>query len=63
MFRDGNETFVVEELIAQILEKAREFAQDYTGRQGLIFLKIKSTYLFKINFEFDFKANRSRKLL
>lgn len=32
LFRDGNETYVVEELIAQILEKAKEFAQDYTGK-------------------------------
>ncbi|XP_063695651.1 hypoxia up-regulated protein 1 [Culicoides brevitarsis] len=32
VFKNGNETYSVEELLAQILEKAKEFAQDYTGQ-------------------------------
>lgn len=32
VFKNGNESYSVEELLAQILDKAKEFAQDYTGQ-------------------------------
>uniref|UniRef100_A0A336K1X8 Hypoxia up-regulated protein 1 n=2 Tax=Culicoides sonorensis TaxID=179676 RepID=A0A336K1X8_CULSO len=32
LFKNGNDSYSVEELLAQILEKAKEFAQDYTGQ-------------------------------
>lgn len=32
VFKNGNESYSVEELLAQILEKAKEFAQDFTGQ-------------------------------
>lgn len=32
VFRNGNETFAIEELIAQILQKGKQFAQDFIGQ-------------------------------
>lgn len=33
VFHNENESYSIEELLAQILEKAKEFAQDFTGQQ------------------------------
>jgi hypothetical protein len=58
LFKNGEETYSVEELVAQLLSRAQEFAQDAAGKNySFLFVKIRN--LNKVIFQ----PNQSRSVL